>query len=232
GAHRPHRSHHVQLKGGVPVFVRDVVEVAALSGAGVVDQDVELTEDVGGRGDDPLAGVFGCHVEGQGCDLAALELAFSGCLCQPLLRARDQQHARALGAEPARRLATDAAAGTGHRTCPAAEAELHQTGSIRSSTSTLRSPVSTLWTGHLPAIDLSRSCCSSVSSLGSLIVTRNELGTPDFPYSRSTTTSRSPRSHPLRPAYISSVIAVQEASATAARRVGEGPWSAPPASIG
>src|SRR5919198_1253702 len=39
-------------------------------------------------------------------------------------------------------------------------------------------------------------------------------------------------SHPLRPAYISIVIAVQAASAAATVLVGEGPASAPPATSG
>ena len=39
-------------------------------------------------------------------------------------------------------------------------------------------------------------------------------------------------SQPLRSAYISIVIAVQEASAAASRRVGEGPASVPPSSTG
>src|SRR3954447_16728542 len=48
----------------------------------------------------------------------------------------------------------------------------------------------------------------------------------------STSTSTSPRSQPLRSAYISVVIAVHAASAAPTVRVGEGPTSPPPSASG
>ena len=41
---RRHRRHHVQLPCRVPILVRDVVEIAAAGGAGVVDEHVELAQ--------------------------------------------------------------------------------------------------------------------------------------------------------------------------------------------
>ena len=118
GPHQAHRRHHVQLPGGVPVLVGDVVEVApAWRCPALLTSDVGGAEALLGRGEDALGGVGVGDVAGEGLGLAAGVLpgleALVGGLDHVALGAGDEQDAGALGAEHPRGLAADAPAGAG-----------------------------------------------------------------------------------------------------------------------
>ncbi len=96
----------------------------------------------------------------------------------------------------------------------------------------MTSPSSVRCTGHLATICISFSRCSSGSPAGSLTSIVNLVGEPRWAGSYSTSTTTSPRSQPLRLAYISIVIALQEARLAASSSSGLGPASVPPWSAG
>jgi hypothetical protein len=77
--------------------------------------------------------------------------------------------------------------------------------------SNMTSPSSARCTGHLAPICMSRSRCSSGSSLGNCTFISKRVGDPRWAGSYDTSTAMSPTSQPLRAAYISMVIAVHEA---------------------
>ena len=192
---------------------------------------------VRGGGQDALAGVGVGDVEASGSASAARRGAHSRAASASALGgAGDEQHAGALGAEhrratsrPIPRLAPVTA-----QALPSSPRSTSDQPRRRSSIDDLASrALSARWTGHLPAITLRRSSLLLVRPLGQSQAdleassARPTGRTPSRPRPRP-----SPRSQPLRSAYISIVIAVQEASAAARMRVGEGPWLAPPASSG
>ena len=95
-AHQPHRRHHVELPGGVPVVVGHVVEVAPRRRAGVVDDHVDLAEALLGRGDDaaPASGSVTSSGQVGGATVGDRSgpAAFGGRLGDLRLGPGDEQH--------------------------------------------------------------------------------------------------------------------------------------------
>src|SRR5436190_11905891 len=104
--------------------------------------------------------------------------------------------------------------------------------SLSTRSSNITSPSSVRWTGHLAAMVISRWTWSSVSSGARRTTTSKRVGQPRSAGRYWQSTSTGPTSQPLRWAYISSVIAVQEASEAASSSWGLGAASSPPESRG
>ena len=121
---------------------------------------------------------------------------------------------RLLGVEEARPQRVD---GDGH-----ARARRYTGLTISTRSSNMTSPSSVRWTGHFAAITMRRSTCSCGSASGRRTTSEKRVGHPRSAGEYSTSTSTGPTSQPLRSAYISSVIAVHEASETARYSCGLG----------
>lgn len=134
-AHRPQGCHHVELVLGVPILIGNVVEVAPLGGAGVVDEHVHVAEMLVGGRHHPLAGHLIGHVQNQrlGASTGFGTLGY-GLLAprrQPLLVAADEQDVRALGAEQPRGLLPYPAAGAGDDAGSPFQSEVHAATRLR-----------------------------------------------------------------------------------------------------
>ena len=109
-----------------PVGVGEIEEIAALGGAGIVDENVEPAELALDLFDQFCRRVLAAQVDHRDGGAAAL-LADGGCdLVERLLVAAGQHHVAAFGRQRQRDAAADAAARSGHQRDLALQSQLHR----------------------------------------------------------------------------------------------------------
>jgi hypothetical protein len=114
GAGEPHGAKELEREAVGEIFVGQIEELAALGGAGVVDQDVDLSESLDSEVGDPPAGVGQAQIQCNGVrgSPGATNLGCGG--IEQRLVTGAQNHARPCGCQAHRDAASDAPAGAGH----------------------------------------------------------------------------------------------------------------------
>ena len=124
-ARQPHVGEELQRVAVLPVGVGELEEAAALGGAGVVDQDVEMAELAPHRLDQRLLRALAAQVERRDRGLAALGADRRRGLVERGLVAPGQQEIAALGRKRQRDGPADAAARPGHQRDLAVQPQFH-----------------------------------------------------------------------------------------------------------